>query len=183
MDKTCTICNKNFISTTKLTVCSDDCRKARNRKRNREWGAANKDKVLAMNRATQAKRIANGKFGAYQAARRSSKAGYLDRFLERARMVHPTTDLTRAYIEEKFGTVCAVTGVPFSFDRKNGTGFQNPYAPSIDRIDSAMPYQIGNIQIVLTAVNFAKSEMSMTDFIRVWKDITTSWAALTQGAY
>ena len=151
----------------------------RNRQKANQWNADNPDKVREMNRATQMRRLENGKFREYQLARRSSQAGYLDRFLERARLVNPGTDLTRSYLKNIFADQCAVTGVPFNYDRKNGTGFQNPFAPSIDRIDSSLPYQQGNIQIVLTAVNFAKNEMSMKDFVSVWGQITASWAALT----
>lgn len=183
MLKTCVICANVFEATTRLNTCSDPCKREKGRIKAREWSARNPESVSKSNKATQQRRHANGKFQEYQLARRSSKAGYLDRFLERSRAEHTSTDLTREYLSSLFGTSCAVTGVPFSFDRKLGTGFQNPYAPSIDRIDSALPYQVGNIQIVLTAVNFAKNQMSMHDFTRVWRSITSSWAALTEGAY
>lgn len=184
MIRACVVCSRNFASpASRASVCSDGCRKEKDRQKSRAWGAANPESVRASNKRTQVNRHANGKFQAYQLKRRSSKAGYLDRFLERARMCNPTTDLTREDLLNLFGDCCAVTGVPFSFDRKLGTGFQNPYAPSIDRIDSSIPYQVGNIQIVLTAINFAKNEMTMQHFTQVWKDITRSWAALTAGQY
>ena len=181
MIKSCDICNTEFQTTYSRKVrCSEACVMAGRRLVSNAWSAANPDKVQQSNKLTQRRRIENGKFRQYQTTRRSSKAGYLDRFLERSRMVNPATDLTRAYLDSIFADKCSVTGVQFRFDRVNGTGFQNPFAPSIDRIDSALPYQIGNIQIVLTAVNFAKNEMSMSDFTAVWKQITHSWAALIQ---
>lgn len=184
MEKVCAVCGADFVTQfSRLSVCSDSCKKEKNRQRAREWGARNPDKVSQSNKKTQQERLNNGKFRVYQEARRSSKAGYLDRFLERARKENPATDLTREYLDAIFSDKCSVTDVPFSFDRKKGTGFQNPYAPSIDRINSALPYQVGNVQIVLTAVNFAKNEMSMNDFVGVWRNITKSWAALTQGRY
>jgi hypothetical protein len=137
-----------------------------------------------MNKRHSAKRKANGKLKAYQVARRSSKSGYIDRFLERIRHQNPNTDITRDYLLSLFADACAVTGVAFVYDRSGGTtSFQNPYSPSIDRIDSKLPYQVGNVQVVLSAVNFAKNAMSMEDFIKVWRDITKSWNALTQGNY
>lgn len=184
MKKCCDICAKEFETTYSRKVrCSDLCVMEGRRRKSLLWSAANPEKVRASNALTQKRRIENGKFHEYQLARRSSKAGYLDRFLERARSCNPKTDLTRSYLESLFGDACSVTGVAFKFDRSLGTGFQNPFAPSIDRIDSALPYQTGNIQIVLTAVNFAKNEMSMQDFISVWSQISKSWAALTRGAY
>lgn len=184
MKKICSICQKEFITKhSRKTACSQECVKERNRQKSNQWYADNPDKVREMNRATQKRRVENGKVQAYQLARRSSKAGYADRFLERARKINPETDLTRNYLKSIFADTCAVTGVPFNYDRRNGTSFQNPFAPSIDRIDSSLSYQQGNIQIVLTAVNFAKSEFSMSDFVSVWRQITASWPALTQGNY
>ena len=184
MLKQCAVCSASFEANHhRKTICSPDCVDERNRIKAREGGLANKEKVRKSNQLTQRKRIENGKFRQYQLTRRSSKAGYLDRFLERARMVNPSTDLTREYLDGIFGDKCSVTGVPFCFDRAKGTGFKNPFAPSIDRINSALPYQTGNIQVVLTAVNFAKNEMSMEDFTLVWQHISKSWAALTKGAY
>lgn len=184
MEKVCVACGCIFhTKLSRKASCSDVCKAEHKKDSAKNWVAKNPDKVSGYNKATQKRRIENGKFKAYQMTRRSSKAGYLDRFLERARMINPTTDLTREYLDALFGDSCAITNVPFSFDRKLGRGFQNPYAPSIDRIDSALPYQQGNIQIVLTTVNLAKSEMSMQVFTEVWMKITESWAALVHGKY
>lgn len=184
MKKCCDICSKEFETPySRKLRCSDACIREGRRRKSFSWSVANPEKVRASNALTQKRRMENGKFRAYQLARRSSKAGYLDRFLERARSTNPNTDLTRDYLDRLFGEACSVTGVPFKFDRSLGTGFQNPFAPSIDRIDSALPYQKGNIQIVLTAVNSAKNEMSMQEFTAVWVQISKSWAALTKGAY
>lgn len=179
MKKICLICQGEFISKHfRKAMCSQECVKERNKQKANQWCADNPDKVLKMNRATQKRRVENGKVREYLIARRSSKAGYIDRFLERAKKINPGTDLTRSYLESIFADKCAVTGVSFNYDRRNGTSFQNPFTPSIDRIDSALSYQQGNIQIVLSAVNFAKSEFTMKDFISVWQQITASWSAL-----
>lgn len=103
--------------------------------------------------------------------------------MERIKANNPSSDITREYLYSVFDDQCAVTSVAFRFIRDGKNSFENPYAPSIDRIDSKLPYQVGNIQIVLSAINFAKNAMTMEDFTNVWRDITKSWAALTQGEY
>lgn len=50
---------------------------------------------------------------------------------------------------------CAMTGIQFSFDRKQGNRVYNPFSPSIDRIDSNKGYIPDNCRIVCTIVNIA----------------------------
>ncbi len=183
MIKPCSICSTPFDAHFKTLTCSEKCRKARNRQKYHNWNAKYPEKVQAYEKKTRENRASNGKGLEYSRARRSSKAGYLDRFMERIRNAYPETDVTREYLESLFGDSCSVSGVAFNYDRSIGTSFTNPYAPSIDRIDSLLPYQVGNIQIVLSAINFAKNSMSMSDFTKVWKDIVVSWSALTAGNY
>lgn len=52
------------------------------------------------------------------------------------------------------GWRCAVSGTPFSL-LEVGHRKQRPYAPSIDRIDSALGYSKDNCRVVCVAVNFA----------------------------
>lgn len=52
---------------------------------------------------------------------------------------------------------CEVTGIPFEFGRWPGTA-KNPYAPSLDRIDSSKPYSPDNVQVVVWAYNRLKSD-------------------------
>ncbi len=178
MIKTCLICQTSFESQTRAVTCSQECWEKHRNAKNRKWTQQNPEKAKAQYKETRTRRHENGKATAYQKTRRSSKAGYLDRFMERIRVEHPASDITRDYLESLFGDVCAVCGVPFVFERTGGGAFTNPYAPSIDRIDSAIPYQRGNIQIVLSTINFAKNAAPMPVFIQVWKDITASWSAL-----
>lgn len=180
MDKSCIVCSKVFQTKTKALTCSTECVAEGKRRKALRWAKNNREKVRLSEKKTRERRTLNGKAAAYQLSRRSSKSGYLDRFMERIKENNPSTDLTREYLSELFGETCAVTGVPFRYERTVGTAWQNPYAPSIDRIDSNLPYQQGNVQIVLAVINFAKSAMSMEDFTAVWKDITKNWKALTQ---
>lgn len=47
---------------------------------------------------------------------------------------------------------CELTGLPFNLLQNQNT-FQNPYAPSLDRIDSSLGYLDSNVRVVLVAVN------------------------------
>ncbi|MCA6481020.1 MAG: hypothetical protein IM557_10520 [Chitinophagaceae bacterium] len=117
----------------------------------------------------------------YRDKRRRTKDGYVDRFLERAKKATPDTDIDREFLYFQMALdTCQLTKVPFNYARPGGaTAFENPYSPSIDRIDSKKGYYKDNVHIVLSAVNFAKNAMSLQDFIDVWKTITKSWEALT----
>lgn len=184
MERNCVVCGELYESPTRTKTCSPECKLKHKRTSVKIWSKANPDKVALTRKKTQLIRIANGSSKTYQAARRCTKAGYLDRFLERARCMNPSTDITRDYLDQIFGSTCAVSNVPFRLDRPGGqTSFENPYSPLIDRIDSTLPYQVGNVQIVLSAINFAKNAMTMEDFTNVWRDIVSSWAALTKGHY
>ena len=54
--------------------------------------------------------------------------------------------------------VCSMSGLHFSY-KSLGPGKRNPYAPSIDRIDSSGGYTPDNIRVVCFAIN-----MMMADF-------------------
>lgn len=67
-------------------------------------------------------------------------------------------DLTREWIADrmKIGE-CPVTGLPFDLTRQEGVRF-NPFAPSVDRIDSGRGYTMDNCRLVVWIYNMAKSE-------------------------
>lgn len=58
---------------------------------------------------------------------------------------------------KKSGGKCAVSGLPLSFTNDSGCP-RNPWAPSIDRIDSTKPYTIRNVRVVCVAANTAMSD-------------------------
>lgn len=49
---------------------------------------------------------------------------------------------------------CALTGIPFSMEGGSG----NPFAPSMDRIDSTKGYILGNVRLVCWIVNAALNQ-------------------------
>lgn len=64
--------------------------------------------------------------------------------------------------------LCAITRQPMTFEMK---GYRNKYMQaSVDRIDSSMNYEIGNIQIVCNIVNLMKHDMPTPEFYR-WCDL------------
>ena len=182
METSCRTCGEEFKPHHALVAyCSDICRKRARSIASMEWRRNNYERALEGERVTREKRVASGALKAYQVKRRRSKAGYADRFMERIRKLTPDTDIDREFLISVLGDECSLTGVKFRYGREDLTSFTNPYAPSIDRVDSSRGYFKDNVQVVLTAVNFAKNEFSMVDFTEVLREITRSWKALTEG--
>lgn len=69
-------------------------------------------------------------------------------------------------IYERQKGMCALSGVPISFDMKDNKG-----VASIDRIDSDKGYQYGNIQLVEKTVNFMKWSLTQEGFIAMCKKV------------
>ena len=63
---------------------------------------------------------------------------------------------------------CQLTNLPFDFQRAKKTS-KNPYAPSLDRIDSQKGYTKENCRIVLAAVNDALGEYDDNDILPILK--------------
>jgi hypothetical protein len=59
-------------------------------------------------------------------------------------------------IWKRSGGRCEVSGIPFDLEAADSR-IKRPFAPSIDRIDSRMGYQPGNVRLVCMMVNFAMS--------------------------
>lgn len=65
--------------------------------------------------------------------------------------------LTPEQIDALISDRCALTGICFTKSKPQGAT-RAPYAPSLDRIDSAMGYEPGNVRFVIWAVNNALGE-------------------------
>ena len=57
---------------------------------------------------------------------------------------------------------CAITGLPMSMIAGAGKRYNNV---SLDRIDSNLPYEHGNIWLVLSAVNTMKGTLKMNELV------------------
>lgn len=165
----CAECGIPFEGHGLRKTCSEKCRYTRSKRQGREWEKANPEKHKQIQKATREKR--KDKRLEYGRKRASSRAGYIDRIFERVKLRTPDTDIDRAFLESTLTNKCSLTNVPYVFDRSRGTAFMNPYAPSLDRVDSSVGYMKNNVQWVLSAVNFAKNEMNIDMFELVWRDI------------
>lgn len=88
----------------------------------------------------------------------------------RARKLSVAFDLTPVYVfllAEKQSFCCARTGIPFSYDLPQNGWKSNPYAPSLDRVDSGGGYTKDNVQLVIWALNMARSEWGSDIYERV----------------
>lgn len=77
----------------------------------------------------------------------------------RSRQAGREFSITRATVVdllEKQRLTCAVSGI--AFDLSESTTARRPFAPSLDRIDSAKGYTPDNIRIVCTLANFAMND-------------------------
>ena len=67
-------------------------------------------------------------------------------------------DLTEAFLQALLDPMtCAVTGIKLTYDW-NGEGRTNPWAPSVDRIESTGGYTMDNVRVVCWAYNMAKND-------------------------
>jgi len=65
---------------------------------------------------------------------------------------------------------CEVTGIPFNFSRDGrGSGFKNPFIPSLDQILPNLGYTPENTQIVVWSYNAAKGAGSHEDVLKLAK--------------
>lgn len=63
---------------------------------------------------------------------------------------------------------CSVTGLPFNYDNVRGRGAtKNPFAPSLDRIESKRGYTIDNVRFVLTAVNIGMMDWGLPLYLHI----------------
>lgn len=65
---------------------------------------------------------------------------------------------------------CSVTGIAFDFSKPNGVR-ANPYAPSIDRIDSKIGYLKSNCRLVIWQFNLMKGEISDAELVKICKKV------------
>lgn len=75
-------------------------------------------------------------------------------------------NLTKEYLKElwdKQNGICAISGLPMTYELDNGRTFSNL---SIDRIKGEEGYVQGNVQLVCMAVNQMKSDMEMEDLYK-----------------
>lgn len=107
------------------------------------------------------KNVCNNCIGSYSIAKNESYADllYKNSKSSRKNKIFNYT-LTKEYIMDVLDSQkgkCAYSGMEFSLHDKRSM-------PTIDRIDSSLGYEIGNIAIVRLDVNIMKSNLSLSDF-------------------
>lgn len=132
------------------------------REKNRKWREANREKAREASKRWHAKhreenrervKEVTAKYRQGQAARYQFKM-----LCNRATKQGRAFDLTEDFLSELLEPmVCSATGPPLSYDWQ-GNGRTNPWAPSVDRIDSAGGYTMDNVRLVCWAYNTAKSD-------------------------
>ena len=81
------------------------------------------------------------------------------------------SDIDEDFIIQKLlNGKCEVTGIEFDFN-KHSKYSKNPYAPSIDRIDSSVGYIKTNVRMVIWQVNLMKGELSDFEFIELCRKV------------
>ena len=100
--------------------------------------------------------------------------GRATRMLDAAKRRHDLK-ISREWLIAKLKSgVCEITGIPFSFI-KDKRYKNNPYAPSLDRIDSQIKeYTEKNTRVVLVAVNLALSEFGEKTMMPILKAMVDS---------
>ena len=97
----------------------------------------------------------------------SSQTSTPERYLRRLLKGRPgRAALSAEYLNQLFqrqSGCCAISGIKMTWG--HGNGRQNTHV-SIDRIDSARGYEVGNIQLVCLVVNLMKRELPMGEFLR-----------------
>jgi hypothetical protein len=80
-------------------------------------------------------------------------------------------DVTVEWIIEKLeANQCDLTGLPFDLTPTTGKYQNNPYAPSLDRIDSSIKtYTPENTRVVLAAVNTALNQYGTQTMLPILK--------------
>lgn len=90
----------------------------------------------------------------------------LDRCMRNARVRGLEFNLTKDdlwALVERAGGSCEVTHIPFSLNNETSSR-RAPFAPSIDRIDSSLPYTRENCRLVCVCVNAALSDWGDATF-------------------
>lgn len=81
-------------------------------------------------------------------------------------------DLTKDWIEQKLiNGVCEVSNLPFDFSSLNtgrkGAGSQNPFGPSLDRINAGCGYTKDNVKVVVWCYNMCKQNHTHEDVMKL----------------
>lgn len=127
--------------------------------RNKEWNKKNKEKRHEYNK----KRY-------HEVDKIKIEKDYKSWLLSKIKKIKNRSELTIEHLIEIYKQQdgnCAISGLPMT------TRFNDHRAISIDRIDSSKGYEVGNVQLVCTALNLAKkhhSNESIIEFVQLIRE-------------
>lgn len=84
---------------------------------------------------------------------------------KRAKKKGIALNITEEYIREIMGDKCPVFGVPWA--EKDGRHGPKEYSPTLDRIDPARGYVVGNVVVISHRANSIKRDANAADIHRV----------------
>ena len=134
---------------------------------------------LARKRAVAARSLTNEKAAIYNRTKtaeyRCTPAGRARLLLFFAQRRAKDADLEFSLTWEPIAAAlrrgtCEATGLPFDLRPVPGRR-ANPWAPSLDRRDSTKGYTVSNVQVVVAAYNYAKSEWTEDVLLRLARAI------------
>jgi hypothetical protein len=174
------------VTKKKRRFCS---RKCKNDVHNREWRAANAERLRAYEKTPKRRESANRaaaahyarnretllpmRAAAYQLTRRQTPwVALIDGARSRARSKGIAFDLTYEWAETRWTGRCELTDIPFVCGQPKGT--PRTYWPTIDRIKPERGYAQDNCRFVLHAVNALKGEASDADMIKIASALTSN---------
>lgn len=134
------------------------------REKNKVWREKNREKAREASKRWHAKHREENRERVKEvtAKYRQGKAAryWYKLLLNRSEKQGRAFDLTEGFLQELLEPmVCTVTGRPLSYDWE-GEGRTNPWAPSVDRLESSGGYTMDNVRVVCWAYNMAKNDWS-----------------------
>jgi len=124
--------------------------------------AKNRLATLEWLKSDKGKKVRNKARDKYRITLNGRARVLLDGAKYRCKKYGGTLTITHDWILQRLKSgICELTDLPFDFNLNN-TFNQNPYAPSLDRINSKnRDYSESNTRVVLVAVNTALSEFGL----------------------
>lgn len=127
----------------------------------------NKRKVRNQNRSDESKQRSREQGSAFYKSIRGRALTLLKSALRRANKFPQPLDIDFDFIHSRLLTgTCEVTGLSFDLDKPEGSA-KNPYAPSIDRINSNVGYTKENTRIVIWQYNLMKGEIADDELLKL----------------
>lgn len=129
------------------------------REKSREWGRNNPDRKRETNRRWLEANRERSRERNRQWKRENAARALLGRARANAKQRGREVTITEAEVEALLAPgVCSLTGLRFHFQEWDGVSSRDPWAPSLDRIDTSRGYVTGNVRVVLWIVNYMRGD-------------------------